>query len=131
MPGDRLRGAHQAQSAADLYLISGYGQFGPESARKQYDYDNVSQARSGIQYGTGEILPEGKTYDEMSYAVPTKRVPGLPGPPPEPLGHGILSAVYYRGLTGEGQAIEHRNAGSLRTAPRLCSPLVRRPGDPQ
>ena len=40
--------------------ITGYGQFGPESGSKQYDYDNVSQARSGIQYGTGEVLAGGK-----------------------------------------------------------------------
>jgi crotonobetainyl-CoA:carnitine CoA-transferase CaiB-like acyl-CoA transferase len=87
--------------------ISGYGQFGPESARKQYDYDNVSQARSGIQYGTGEILPEGKTYDEMSYAVPTKAGPWIAWAAAGTFGAmGILSAVYYRGLTGEGQAID-------------------------
>ena len=87
--------------------ISGYGQFGPESARKQYDYDNVSQARSGIQYGTGEILPEGKTYDEMPYAVPTKAGPWIAWAAAGTFGAmGILSAVYYRGLTGEGQAID-------------------------
>ena len=87
--------------------ISGYGQFGPESTRKQYDYDNVSQARSGIQYGTGEILPEGKTYDEMPYAVPTKAGPWIAWAAAGTFGAmGILSAVYYRGLTGEGQAID-------------------------
>ena len=87
--------------------ISGYGQFGPESARKQYDYDNVSQARSGIQYGTGEILPEGKSYDEMPYAVPTKAGPWIAWAAAGTFGAmGILSAVYYRGLTGEGQAID-------------------------
>lgn len=87
--------------------ISGYGQFGPESARKQYDYDNVSQARSGIQYGTGEILPEGKSYDEMPYAVPTKAGPWIAWAAAGTFGAmGILSAMYYRGLTGEGQAID-------------------------
>jgi crotonobetainyl-CoA:carnitine CoA-transferase CaiB-like acyl-CoA transferase len=87
--------------------ISGYGQFGPESTRKQYDYDNVSQARSGIQYGTGEILPEGKTYDEIPYAVPTKAGPWIAWAAAGTFGAmGILSAVYYRGLTGEGQAID-------------------------
>mgnify|MGYP000713128878 CR=1 FL=1 len=33
-----------------LCSITGYGQFGPDSGRRQYDYDNVAQARSGIQY---------------------------------------------------------------------------------
>lgn len=55
--------------------ITGHGQFGPESTRKQFDYDNVAQARSSIQYQTGEVLPEGKTYDEMPWAVPTKAGP--------------------------------------------------------
>jgi NAD(P)-dependent dehydrogenase (short-subunit alcohol dehydrogenase family) len=87
--------------------ISGFGQFGPESASKQYDYDNVSQARSGIQYGTGEILPEGKTYEEMPYAVPTKAGPWIAWAASGTFGAmGILAAVYYRGVTGEGQAID-------------------------
>jgi hypothetical protein len=30
----------------------------------QPDYDNVTQARSGIQYDTGEMMPEGKSYDD-------------------------------------------------------------------
>ncbi len=87
--------------------ISAYGRFGAESGRKQYDYDNVSQARSGIQYGTGEILPEGKTYDEMPYASPTKAGPWIAWAASGCFGAmGILSAIYHRGVTGEGQAID-------------------------
>ncbi len=87
--------------------ISAYGSFGSESGRKQYDYDNVSQARSGIQYGTGEILPEGKTYDEMPYASPTKAGPWIAWAAAGCFGAmGILSAIYHRGVTGEGQAID-------------------------
>ena len=55
--------------------ISPFGQFGPESNRKQFDYDNVAQARSSIQYQTGEFLTDGKTYDDMPWAVPTKAGP--------------------------------------------------------
>lgn len=87
--------------------ISAFGRFGPESSRQQYDYDNVSQARSGIQYGTGEILPEGNTYDEMPYAVPTKAGPWIAWAVSGTFGAmGILSALYYRSQTGEGQAID-------------------------
>ncbi|HOK06767.1 MAG TPA: CoA transferase [Syntrophales bacterium] len=87
--------------------ISAFGRFGPESGRRQYDYDNVSQARSGIQYGTGEILPEGKTYDEMPYAVPTKAGPWIAWAVSGTFGAmGILAALHYRCQTGEGQAID-------------------------
>ena len=87
--------------------LSAYGGFGLESGRRQYDYDNVSQARSGIQYGTGEILPEGKTYEEMPYACPTKAGPWIAWAASGCFGAmGILSALYYRGVTGEGQAID-------------------------
>jgi crotonobetainyl-CoA:carnitine CoA-transferase CaiB-like acyl-CoA transferase len=87
--------------------ITGYGQFGPESGRKQYDYDNVSQARSGVQYATGEVLPEGKTRDEMPYATSTKAGPWIAWASSGTFGAvGILAAVYYRSLTGEGQALD-------------------------
>lgn len=87
--------------------ITAFGQFGPESARKQYDYDNVSQARSGIQYGTGEVLPEGKTVQEVPYAVPTKAGPWIAWATSGTFGAlGVLAAIYYRELTGEGQAID-------------------------
>jgi crotonobetainyl-CoA:carnitine CoA-transferase CaiB-like acyl-CoA transferase len=87
--------------------ISPFGQFGPKSRSKMQDYDNIMQARSGIQYATGEILPEGTTYDEMPWAVPTKA-----GPPIAAAAAGtfmsaaILAALYYRGETGEGQALD-------------------------
>jgi crotonobetainyl-CoA:carnitine CoA-transferase CaiB-like acyl-CoA transferase len=87
--------------------ITGYGQFGPESGRKQYDYDNVSQARSGVQYATGEVLPEGITRDEMPYATSTKAGPWIAWATSGTFGAvGILAAVYYRSLTGEGQALD-------------------------
>ena len=87
--------------------ITLHGQFGPESEWKQYDYDNVSQARSGIQYGTGEVLPEGKTFEDMPWAVPTKAGPWIAWSVSGTFAAlGILAALYYRELTGEGQAID-------------------------
>ena len=87
--------------------ITAHGQFGPESAIKQFDYDNVSQARSGIQYGTGEVLPEGKTIEEMPWAIPTKAGPWIAWSTGGTFAAlGILAAVHYRELTGEGQAID-------------------------
>ena len=87
--------------------ITGYGQFGPDSERKLYDYDNVSQARSGIQYCTGEVLPEGKTVKDMPWAVPTKAGPHIAWAVSGTFGAmGILAALYHSGKTGEGQAID-------------------------
>ncbi|MFB3926738.1 MAG: CaiB/BaiF CoA transferase family protein [Syntrophales bacterium] len=87
--------------------ITGFGQFGPESYRRQYDYDNVSQARSGIQYATGEVLPEGKSPKEVPYAVPTKAGPWIAWATSGTFAAvGILAAIHYRGITGEGQAID-------------------------
>ncbi len=87
--------------------LTAFGQFGPESGRQQYDYDNVSQARSGIQYATGEILPEGKTVDEMPHAVPTKAGPWIAWATSGTFGAvGILAALFHRTMTGEGQAID-------------------------
>lgn len=87
--------------------VNAYGQFGPECSRKQYDYDNVSQARSGVQYATGEVLPEGKTREEMPYATSTKAGPWIAWAASGTFGAvGILAAVYYRSLTGEGQALD-------------------------
>jgi crotonobetainyl-CoA:carnitine CoA-transferase CaiB-like acyl-CoA transferase len=87
--------------------ITGYGQFGPESGRNQYDYDNVAQARSGVQYATGEVLPEGKTIEDMPYAVPTKAGPWIAwGVSGTFAAVGILAAVYCREMTGEGQALD-------------------------
>ena len=87
--------------------ITLHGQFGPDSDRKQYDYDNVSQARSGIQFGTGEVLPEGKTFDDMPWAVPTKAGPWIAWSVSGTFAAlGILAALHHRELTGEGQAID-------------------------
>ena len=91
--------------------ITAYGQFGNDSKRKQFDYDNVAQARSSIQYQTGEFLPEGKTYDEMPWAVPTKAGPWIAWSVGGAFAAtGILAAVHYRELTGEGQAIDVASA---------------------
>ncbi len=87
--------------------ITAYGQFGPESSVKHYDYDNVSQARSGTQYQTGEVLPENKTYEEMPWAVPTKAGPWIAWAVSGTFAAlGTLAAVYCRELTCEGQAVE-------------------------
>jgi len=87
--------------------ITGYGQFGPDSGRAQYDYDNVAQGRSGVQYATGEVLPEGKTMEEVPYAVSTKAGPWIAWSASATFAAlSILAAVHYRGLTGEGQAID-------------------------
>ncbi|MGO8943202.1 MAG: CaiB/BaiF CoA transferase family protein [Syntrophobacteraceae bacterium] len=87
--------------------ITAFGQFGPESVNRQYDYDNVSQARSGIQYQTGEVLPEGSSCREKPYAVPTKSGPWMAWATSGTFAAvGILAALYHRDMTGEGQAID-------------------------
>ena len=77
--------------------LSAYGQFGPLSRNPMPDYDNIAQARSGIQWATGEIMPEGKNYDDCPWAVPTKAGPwvawGLSG---TFMAMGILAALHYR-----------------------------------
>ncbi len=87
--------------------ITGCGQFGPMSRSQMPDYDNIAQARTGIQFATGEVLPEGKSYDECPWAVPTKAGPWigwvLPG---TFMAAGILAALHRRRLTGEGQALD-------------------------
>jgi crotonobetainyl-CoA:carnitine CoA-transferase CaiB-like acyl-CoA transferase len=87
--------------------ITGYGQFGPMSRSRMPDYDNITQARSGIQYTTGEVMPEGKSYDECPWAVPTKAGPWIGWVQPGTfMAVGILAALYWRGMTGEGQALD-------------------------
>jgi crotonobetainyl-CoA:carnitine CoA-transferase CaiB-like acyl-CoA transferase len=87
--------------------ITEFGQFGPESVNKQYDYDNVSQARSGIQHQTGEVLPENCSCRERPYAVPTKSGPWMAWATSGTFAAvGILAALYHRDMTGEGQAID-------------------------
>ena len=87
--------------------ITGFGQFGPESNRQQFDYDNVSQARSAVQYPTGEVLPEGKTLADMPYATSTKAGPWIAWSVSGTFGAvGILAAIFHRSITGEGQALD-------------------------
>jgi crotonobetainyl-CoA:carnitine CoA-transferase CaiB-like acyl-CoA transferase len=87
--------------------ITAYGGFGPMSKSKMPDYDNIAQARSGFQYGTGEMLPPGKSYDECPWAVPTKSGPWIAwfisG---SFMAVGILAALHWRALTGDGQALD-------------------------
>jgi CoA:oxalate CoA-transferase len=87
--------------------ITAYGQFGPMSRSRIPDYDNIAQARSGIQSATGEVMPEGKSYDECPWAVPTKAGPWIGWVQPATfMAVGILAALYWRGMTGEGQALD-------------------------
>jgi crotonobetainyl-CoA:carnitine CoA-transferase CaiB-like acyl-CoA transferase len=87
--------------------ITPFGQFGPKSKSKMSDYDNIIQARSGIHYATGEVLPEGKTLDEMPWAVPTKSGPWIGAAPAGAfMATGIMAALYWRDISGEGQALD-------------------------
>lgn len=87
--------------------ITAYGQFGPMSDSRMPDYDNIAQARSSIQYATGEVMPEGKTYDECPWAVPTKAGPWIAWAQAGTfMAVGILAALHWRGITGEGQALD-------------------------
>jgi len=91
--------------------ITAYGGFGPMSKSKMADYDNIAQARSGFQYATGEMLPPGKSYDECPWAVPTKSGPWIAwfisG---NFMAAGILAALHWKALTGEGQALDIASA---------------------
>jgi crotonobetainyl-CoA:carnitine CoA-transferase CaiB-like acyl-CoA transferase len=87
--------------------ITPFGQFGPKSKSKQPDYDNIIQARSGIQYDMGELMPEGKTYDECPWAIPTKAGPWIGWCHAGTyMAAGILAALHWREITGEGQALD-------------------------
>ncbi len=87
--------------------ITPFGQFGPKSKSTMSDYDNIIQARSSMQYATGEMLPDGKTYDEMPWAIPTKSGPWIGAAPAGSfMAAGILAALYWRGISGEGQALD-------------------------
>jgi crotonobetainyl-CoA:carnitine CoA-transferase CaiB-like acyl-CoA transferase len=87
--------------------ITPFGQFGPKSQSTMSDYDNIIQARAAIQYATGEILPKGRSYDEMPWAVPTKSGPWIGAAPAGGfMAVGILAALYWRGESGEGQALD-------------------------
>jgi len=87
--------------------ITGYGQFGRSSRSQMPDYDNIAQARSGVQSATGEAMPEGKSYDECSWAVPTKAGSWIAWVQPGTfMAVGILAALHWRKITGEGQALD-------------------------
>jgi crotonobetainyl-CoA:carnitine CoA-transferase CaiB-like acyl-CoA transferase len=91
--------------------ITTFGQFGPLSLRHMPDYDNIIQGRSGAQYDTGEILPEGKSYDECPWAVPTKAGPWIGWVQAGTfMTVGILAALHWRMRTGEGQALDVASA---------------------
>jgi CoA:oxalate CoA-transferase len=87
--------------------ITAHGQFGPMSLSPMADYDNIIQARSASQYDTGEILPEGKSYDECPWAIPTKAGPWIGWiEAGTHMAVGILAALHWREMTGEGQALD-------------------------
>jgi len=87
--------------------ITAYGQFGPMSHSRMPDYDNIVQARTAIQYGTGEVMPKGQSYDECPWAVPTKAGPWMGWVQSGTfMAIGILAALHWRGMTGEGQALD-------------------------
>ncbi len=87
--------------------ITAFGNFGPMSRSRMPDYDNIAQARSGFQYDTGEMLPKGKSYDEVPWAIPTKSGPWIAwfisG---SFMAMGILAALHWREMTGKGQALD-------------------------
>lgn len=87
--------------------ITGYGQFGDSNKLGMPDYDNIAQARSGIQWATGEVMPEGKSYNECPWAVPTKAAPWVAWAVSGTfMAVGILAALHWRTATGEGQALD-------------------------
>jgi crotonobetainyl-CoA:carnitine CoA-transferase CaiB-like acyl-CoA transferase len=87
--------------------ITAYGQFGAMSQSRMPDYDNIAQARSGIQSGTGEVMPEGKSYDDYPWAVPTKAGPWIAWAQPGTfMAVGILAALHWRKTSGRGQALD-------------------------
>jgi len=84
--------------------ITAYGQFGPVSPSRMPDYDNIAQARSATQYATGEIMPEGKGYDECPGPFPTKAGPWIGWVQAGTfMAVGILAALHWRGMTGRGR----------------------------
>lgn len=91
--------------------ITAYGQFGPLSRSRMPDYDNIIQARSAAQYDTGEMLPEGQSYDDCPWAVPTKAGPWISWINAGTfMAVGILVALHWRAMTGEGQALDVASA---------------------
>jgi CoA:oxalate CoA-transferase len=86
--------------------ITTHGQFGPMSGSWMPDYDNIIQSRSANQYDSGEMLPEGRSYNECFWAVPTKAGPWIGAAQSGTfMAVGILAALHWREMTGEGQAL--------------------------
>jgi crotonobetainyl-CoA:carnitine CoA-transferase CaiB-like acyl-CoA transferase len=93
--------------------ITANGQFGPVSRNRMPDYDNIIQARSANQYDSGEMLPEGMCYDECPWAIPTKAGPWIGSAQAGTfMAVGILAALHWREMTGEGQALDVASAES-------------------
>ena len=93
--------------------ITGHGQFGPLSRNRMPDYDNIIQARSANQYDSGEMLPEGMCYDERPWAIPTKAGPWIGSAQAGTfMAVGILAALHWREMSGEGQALDVGSAES-------------------
>ena len=93
--------------------ITAHGQFGPISCYQMPDYDNIIQARSANQYDSGEMLPEGMCYDELPWAIPTKAGPWIGAAQAGTfMAVGILAALHWREMTGEGQALDVASAES-------------------
>lgn len=87
--------------------ITSRGQFGPESGQDAPDYDNVAQARSGIQYATGAMPPVNGAEDQCPWAVPTKASPWIAWCSAGTfMATGILAALHWRRRTGQGQALD-------------------------
>jgi len=87
--------------------ITTNGQFGPMSGSWRPDYDSIIQARSANQYDSGEMLPEGSSYEECSWAIPTKAGPWIGAAQAGTfMAVGILAALHWREITGEGQALD-------------------------
>ena len=87
--------------------ITARGQFGPDCKSHMPDYDNVAQARSGIQYATGEMLPEGEDPAQCPWAAPTKAGPWIAWCTAGTfMATGILAALHWRMKSGEGQALD-------------------------
>lgn len=87
-----------------------YGQFGPKAGTGMADLDLCDQALSGLSSITGE----GDEAGGVPWAVPTKQgnwmawyMGGVMG------AFGVLAALRYRGLSGEGQMVDCSPAEAL------------------
>jgi crotonobetainyl-CoA:carnitine CoA-transferase CaiB-like acyl-CoA transferase len=92
-----------------------YGQFGPKAGPAMADLDLCDQALSGLSSITGE----GDERGAVPWAVPTKQgnwmawyLGGVMG------AFGVLAALHYRRLSGEGQMVDCSPAEALL---RACS----------